>query len=128
MKIIKNCMAMAMITLTLSGCSVYREEFSECGPDKGIPCKTLSEVHQIMNEQQGMNTPMPPVIGEMSGNNVNHEEVVLSDKSVIQRAREEHLRVWIAPFQDDQGNFHEASVVHSVVRPSFWQMQTINWG
>ena len=59
---------------------------------------------------------------------INQEEVVLTDKSIIQRAKEEPLRIWIAPFQDDQGNFHEASVVHSIIRPAFWQMQTINWG
>ena len=114
----------------LSGCSVYKEDFAECGTDKGIACKTLPEVHEIVNGQAIFenNTSMSPVVLPADPKQINHEEVVLADKSIIQRAKEEHLRVWIAPFQDDQGNFHEASVVHSIIRPAFWQMQTINWG
>lgn len=119
------------LTLLLSGCSIYKEDFSDCGPDKGIPCKTLPEVHRIVNEQLGYSSDSaytPPVVFPADTKQINHEQIVMSDKSIIERAREEHLRIWIAPFQDDQGNFHEASVVHSVIRPAFWQMQTINWG
>lgn len=114
----------------LSGCSIYKEDFAECGADKGIACKTLPEIHEIVNEQAAFthNTSMSPIVSAADPKQINHEEVVLADKSIIQRAKEEYLRVWIAPFQDDQGNFHEASVVHSIIRPAFWQMQTINWG
>ena len=30
------------------------------------------------------------------------------------------------PFQDANGNFHEASVIHTLQRPSFWQVNTIH--
>ena len=52
----------------------------------------------------------------------DNEEIVLSDQTTVNRVREEHLRVWVAPFQDDQGNLHEGSVIHTVIRPGYWQL------
>jgi hypothetical protein len=56
------------------------------------------------------------------------EEIVLSDKTVVQRSPEQHMRVWVAPFQDEGGNFHEASLVHSVIQTGFWHVQGNPWG
>ena len=38
----------------------------------------------------------------------------------IIRLPEESLKVWIAPYEDTRGHFHEASVVHMVVKPGKW--------
>jgi hypothetical protein len=38
------------------------------------------------------------------------------------------MRVWVAPFQDVGGNFHEASLVHSVIQTGFWHVQGNPWG
>jgi hypothetical protein len=35
------------------------------------------------------------------------------------------MRIWMAPFQDANGNFHEAAVIHTLQRPSFWQVNTV---
>lgn len=51
------------------------------------------------------------------------EDVPFSDGFFVQRIQEEHLRVWIAPFQDAQGNFHEGSIVHTVLKPGSWQIR-----
>ena len=48
--------------------------------------------------------------------------IAMGDEGMIQRVQEEHLRVWVAPFQDEQGNFHEASVVHTIIKPGYWQL------
>ena len=50
--------------------------------------------------------------------------ISLSDSMAVHRAQEEHLRVWIAPFQDEQGNLHEGSVIHTVLKPGYWQLKT----
>lgn len=51
-------------------------------------------------------------------------EVPLSDAMAVHRIQEEHLRVWIAPFQDEHGNLHEGSVIHTVLKPGYWQLKT----
>ncbi len=50
-------------------------------------------------------------------------EAPLLDEFFVERIREEHLRVWIAPFQDTQGNLHEGSIVHTVLKPASWQIR-----
>jgi hypothetical protein len=47
----------------------------------------------------------------------------LSDTMAVHRIQEEHLRVWIAPYQDTQGNLHEGSIVHTVLKPGSWQVR-----
>lgn len=64
-----------------------------------------------------------PKDGPKSDSNNNPLVVVDSNGTVIERAREKPLRVWIAPYQDQEGNLHEASVVHTVVKPGYWQIQ-----
>jgi len=51
------------------------------------------------------------------------QDVALSDDMVVRRIREEHLRVWVAPFQDQQGNLYEGTVIHTVLKPGFWHIQ-----
>jgi hypothetical protein len=49
-------------------------------------------------------------------------EIFLKGGMSVYRVPEEHLRVWMAPFQDDQGNLHEASVIHTTLKPGYWKM------
>lgn len=50
-------------------------------------------------------------------------EIPFSDTMAVHRIQEEHLRVWIAPYQDAQGNLHEGSIVHTVLKPGSWQIR-----
>ena len=66
-----------------------------------------------------------PVLVQSPLPSLNQETIVLSDHSVIHRQPEQHMRIWMAPFQDANGNFHEAAVVHTLQRPSFWQVNPV---
>ena len=73
---------------------------------------------------------VPPVIGQtpVAGGASNSLgsmapiSVVDSNGLVIQRIPEQPLRVWIAPYQDQDGNLREASVVHPVIKHGSWQL------
>ena len=41
-------------------------------------------------------------------------------KRTFKRAPERVLKVWLAPFEDREGHFHEASVIHALVQESRW--------
>jgi len=119
--------------LLLSGCSTTSETF-DCKADKGVGCKSISEVNQLVEQgvvgadvsgKGGSVSIMPPpapviTTGSLGG---NISDVLLMDGGQVRRVSEEHLRVWIAPFQDDQGNLHEGSVIHTVLKPGYWQLQ-----
>ena len=118
--------------LTLTACSSASDSF-DSEATQGVGAKSISEVNAMID--QGKITglkPYPeqipvvaPVIVQTPLAIANPETIVLSDHSLIQRQPEQHLRIWFAPFQDLQGNFHEASVVHTILRPSFWQVNTV---
>ena len=115
----------------LSGCSTTSETF-DCKVGKGVGCKSISEVNKMVDEgslgsetERNAHTPLSaPVITAVSlSPGSQGSDIALSDDLVVHRIREEHLRVWIAPFQDRQGNLHEGTVVHTVLKPGFWQIK-----
>lgn len=118
------------LSLWVSACTVGHEDF-ECPNDSaGYGCKSIKQVHELVNNKTSDKVITPvvsPVVGSISAQKLDTNTVSYSDAAMVDRTREEKLRIWIAPFQDEQGNFHEPSVIHTVIRPSYWQMNTINW-
>lgn len=128
------------LCLNLCGCSTTSETF-DCQPGKGVGCKSISEVNQLVNQQTGgkdteqdkqsilsHNTesfPTPIIVANSPGSEASKASVnniTLSDTHTVQRMPEEYLRVWVAPFQDQQGNLHEGSIIHTVLKPGYWKM------
>jgi conjugal transfer pilus assembly protein TraV len=114
------------IALLVSACSVGHEEFDCPNSVGGYGCKGMKEVHELVNQRQNGEI-VAPVIKDIPARNLSVHQIAQSDDSMISRSKEEQLRVWIAPFQDEQGNFHEPSVVHTVVRSGYWQMNPMSW-
>jgi conjugal transfer pilus assembly protein TraV len=122
-----------VLSLTLTGCSTASESF-DSQATQGVGSKSISQVNAMIDKGQiegikGDNESdkvIAPVLVQTPIPTFNQETFVLSDHSVIHRQPEQHMRIWMAPFQDANGNFHEASVIHTLQRPSFWQVNTIH--
>lgn len=120
------------LCLTLAGCSTASESF-DSEATKGVGSKSISQVNAMIDAGKIEGIPgdnqvtqvVAPVIVQNPAQQANSETIVLSDHSVIHRQPEQHMRIWFAPFQDANGNFHEAAVVHTLQRPSFWQVKTV---
>ena len=116
------------VCLLLSGCSTTKSTF-DCQYGKGVGCRSITEVNEMVNNDMlGKSSPSAnsSAKSDQQKNNASISQSVISaDTTIVQRVTEEHLRVWIAPFQDEQGHFHEASIIHSVLRPGFWQVQEV---
>jgi conjugal transfer pilus assembly protein TraV len=134
------------ICLSLCGCSTTSETF-DCQAGQGVGCKSITEVNQLVDQQaqnqqnrgketeqdtQSIGVPQntesfPSPIIFQNPPKIDHTKgfvapISLSDTFTVQRMPEEYLRVWIAPFQDNQGNLHEGSVIHTIVKPGCWKM------
>lgn len=123
----------SMLTvLTLTACSSVSESF-DSEATKGVGAKSISEVNAMLDQgkiagvkgDSDLAAVVAPVIVQNPIPVSNPETIVLSDQSIIQRQPEQHLRIWFAPFQDVHGNFHEAAIVHTLLRPSYWQMNAV---
>ena len=118
--------------LTLTACSSVSESF-DSEATKGVGVKSISEVNAMLDQgkiagvkgDSDLTAVVSPVIIKNPIPVANPATIVLSDQSIIQRQPEQHLRIWFAPFQDMNGNFHEAAIVHTLLRPSYWQMNSV---
>jgi conjugal transfer pilus assembly protein TraV len=120
-----------ILAILLSACSTTSETF-DCEPGKGVGCRSITTVNKMI-DQGHFASPSLGVMSLQSSVIASaqvlpfSEEIVLSDKTIVQRSPEQHIRVWIAPYQDEAGNFHEASLVHSVIQTAFWHLQGDPW-
>jgi conjugal transfer pilus assembly protein TraV len=114
------------VSLGLCGCSSTTSETFDCQAGKGVGCKSISAVNKMVDQgllgdatQEAQPVSLPPTFTN-APKSIN-AQTPLSDDFFVQRVQEEHLRVWIAPYQDAQGNFHEGSIVHTVLTPGSWR-------
>lgn len=111
------------LCLLLTGCSTYQETF-ECEPGQGIGCKSIDKIDVIKDdgEERSKQQSLSPALNSMQS------PAFVEGLDGPKRIQEEQVRVWIAPFQDDQGNLHESSVIYTVVRPGYWQLSDLMRG
>lgn len=148
-KIVSISTLSAALCLNLCACSTTSETF-DCKAGKGVGCKSISEVNQMVDSntrvqggfgesevEKGKQSVLPleatsfsaPVMTtdslaiEKDKTLSQQTEIPLSDTIAVHRVQEEHVRVWIAPFQDEQGNLHEGSVIYTVLKPGYWQLR-----
>ena len=134
LKTLSTATLSTIVCLSLIGCSTTSETF-DCKAGKGIGCKSISEVNQIVDQgalgaEKDMQLDSLPASTPIVATHtptvevVSHQpEILLSEHMAVHRAQEEHLRVWIAPFQDEHGNLHEGNVIHTVLKPGYWQLK-----
>ncbi len=140
---IQNVRILAVLAL-LSGCASHMNEEFDCPAGKGMGCQSVTEVKKKLNQGQisvpettteayqrgGSGSLAAPLVMNATrlstGEALEPVSFIDSNGMMIQRTPEKPLRVWIAPYQDQEGNLREASVVHTVVRPGYWQMNPIS--
>lgn len=100
-----------LLALFLVACSTPKESF-DFGPGKGLGNKSITEVNNILDNSNGQNSVIAPKIDCLKFN----------ARGRVERTPEQRMRVWIAPFQDNNGNFHEGSMIHTLVREGSWRV------
>lgn len=116
-------LALTALCMGLCACTTTSETF-DCPAGKGVGCQSISAVNRMVNQgvlgEEIQDTQLQPPAFSAS------PVIPAPDGFSVRRIQEEHLRVWVAPFQDAQGNFHEGSLVHTVVKPGFWQIDDLS--
>lgn len=119
----KNIKILVLLSaLILEGCAHTSENF-DCKYNQGVGCKSISKVNRMVKNGELI------IAEDEKLNPSNHkksavairEDVITADDLRVERVTEQHLRVWLAPFQDEHGHFHEASIIHTVLKPGYWQ-------
>ena len=118
--------------LTLSGCSSLsglqdaRSDFA-CSVDMTPRCASLSTVHESLDQEETVGKAI--VTREETRENhapqtsdsLTVETPLMSPK----RAPEEILRIWIAPYIDQEGDLHAEHVIFTTVRKARWAPESL---
>ena len=112
------------MSLTLiSGCAPYAESF-DCDPGKGVGCKALSTVNQMVEEGE---LPLPEIpLQKTSGQEIpnwieaksgNKPHSLLSHQGFPQDIphSKSHLKIWVTAYEDENQIYHTPSYVYAAV-------------
>ena len=114
----------------LTSCSKMMSPYSgdlDCDASNGMGCSSVSEVNSAV-EQGKLNQKLKAEDNTLkkitkSKRNLkefNPQEISSSDAPSIKRVPEKTLRVWVAPYKTEEGNFEGESYVHMVAQESVW--------
>ena len=104
------------LSLLVVGCTQGQESFST-EPGKGFGWKHMSDTHEAIHRDMAL---IPSSIGSVRPVTVNPDL-----QTGVARIPEQYMKVWFAPYQDEAGNLHEESVVHTVMQTGQWMVPTV---
>ena len=108
----------------LTGCaSNTRSDFSCPAPSSGM-CGSVSTVDKMVTRgqigQSGGNAHYTNSANNPWQNFSTPYPLTVADNSPL-RTHDKVMEVWVAPFEDSTGNYHDASDVFAVIEKSHWQ-------
>lgn len=108
----------------LTGCSSMNNQF-DCPMKSGIRCESLDSVNARIDRGELRGEASNDISPWKTGSLEAIEKVNLGGREDSQtkgphRYPESVQRVWIAPFEDSQGNYHTAASVYAVMNPGHW--------
>ncbi len=112
--------------ILLSGCAEMNSKF-DCPMKPGVSCSSLDQVNAKVDRGEiGSSTTEPTDYTSVKNNSFNQTQsmkpVYMVSPSVRKPLRygETVQRIWIAPFEDTSGNYHQESDIYTISKPGHW--------
>jgi conjugal transfer pilus assembly protein TraV len=87
----------------LSACARLNSDF-DCSMKPGTLCKSLDDVNRMIDR------------GELNKKSAIHDE-----NYTPKRSHETLMKIWMAPYEDSESNYHKASEIFTVTQKSHWK-------
>lgn len=126
-KIIFVMLSLGAVTTGLTGCAGMNSTFS-CNAKAGDSCMPVDLINMqaeagVFNREVSSNKHEPlssPSTTQVAStfNTADVIKTALPGKPI--RYRETVQRIWVAPFEDTMGTYHESSYVYTVLKGSHW--------
>ena len=104
----------------LTGCTGLNSSFT-CPTQPGVMCSSLDQVNTMIDQGKIGATPSAVIQSKIAAtqNQPTLNPVTISNPELL-RNPETVMRMWIAPYQDEQGNYYQPGMIYSVVKSSHW--------
>lgn len=108
---------------SLSGCASKNGDFT-CPMAPGHLCSSLDEVNTMVDQGRvgGSNSSIASAatVAQMAAADVTGYPIGTMQPGDPLRYGESVQRIWIAPYEDQDGNYHQANTVYSIAQPGHW--------
>lgn len=128
---IKLILLVVGVTTLLTGCNDLNSKFT-CPLQPGVSCQSLDQVNMLVDQGKlgQTHSTVPAASANLSVKTTGSALWGWTDlssendiKQAPQRASEMVIRVWIAPYIDEQGNYYSETLVYHVIQPSHWSIE-----
>lgn len=110
-----NLVVLSILVLT-SGCTSLNSKF-DCPKSPGISCKSISEINAMVNKGQVGNPNNNKKIIDNLSNSIWDQSLLFVDNAPnSQVQKDQGLHIWMAPYEDSDGNFHEQTYVYAKIK------------
>ena len=107
-----------ILTVFLSGCMGMGSKF-DCNVDSGGRCIPMHHVNQMAN--YGAFTEKPYKADKLILTEKKENKNIQNTYGTVPiRSSEKIQQIWIGPYEDANGNYHEGSYVYAVVKKGSW--------
>lgn len=117
---------LSLIILNLSGCASMMSP-PTCPDSTGLQCARVDQINHLVDSGQlgvpvSNVTPTGTTPKGISGPYDNFSTPYPSGLKTSQPLwnGETVMRIWLAPYEDKQGNYHQASSIDTIVKPGHW--------
>lgn len=142
----RTLFAYSLFCLGASGCAGFNGELA-CPYKGGVACRRLSEVSQQFSVERVEKKRILPIVTSkhkkqplLTLKKFIHQKPVVKENTPVtrkppgsyqeaqqastkggpQRAREQVMAIWVAPFTDVAGDYHSAHTVYHVMQSARW--------
>ncbi|NNM59377.1 MAG: type IV conjugative transfer system lipoprotein TraV [Legionellales bacterium] len=120
--------SLVLTSALFTGCaSTGSSNFSCPAPNTGM-CKPIHDVDKMVSDgqlgQDGTSTGKNGIkanqtAGAFDNFSTPYPASIITPGAPL-RIQEQIMAVWVAPYQDKQGNYHDPSTLYSVIEPGRW--------
>jgi len=100
----------------LVGCATMNSKFT-CKTSDGVMCRSLDDVNSMIDRGEFTQRSQK----ENIKNALNFSPMMMhaTYPNPI-RDGETVMRIWVAPYEDNSGNYHADHVLYTVIKPNHW--------
>ena len=118
-----HVLAVIVFMALLTGCAHLNSQF-DCPMKPGVTCKSIDEINAMVDRGeliQKTKSTSPINTENVTAPTFNSPypiQAINPGKSL--RYGETVMRVWVAPYEDDKGNFYQPSIFYTVIKSGHW--------
>lgn len=106
----------------LSACSSMNGSF-DCPNKAGVNCKSLDQINGMVDSGQirgGSGTTGRDDLTTVSTEFEAYPNTAIYHPGAPLRYGETVQRIWVAPYEDTEGNYHQDSLMYAIVKHGHW--------